>query len=59
MKKEIKGFDKAYKNMLAIEKVNQLNRRATDRKVKNLVAQGIDPAVARTMYKAMKGAKVR
>ena len=59
MKREIKGFDKAYKNMLAVEKMNQISKRATDRKVKSLAAQGVDPAVARAMYKAMKGAKVR
>lgn len=59
MKTEIKGFNKAYKSMLAVEKMKQIDRRATDRKVKNLVAQGVDPVVARAMYKAMKDAKVR
>lgn len=57
--KEIKGFDKAYRNMLAIDTMNKIGKRTTNRKVKELTSQGIDPAVARAMYKAMKGAKVK
>ena len=46
---EIKGFDNAYNNMLASEKVKELNKRATKRRITELVAQGVDLEVAKVM----------
>ena len=39
---EIKGFNEAYKAMLAKETVKKIHKKHTDNRVKELIAQGVD-----------------
>ena len=38
---EIKGFNEAYKAMLAKETVKKIHKKHTDNRVKELIAQGV------------------
>lgn len=49
---EIKGFDKAYNNMLAQEAVKRVHKNHISKRVAELVAEGIDKEIARVMAKA-------
>lgn len=51
MAKEIKGFNKAYKNAIRIESARKYLNKTTNRRVNELVKQGIDREVAKVMVK--------
>ena len=42
---EIKGFNEAYKAMLAKETVKKIHKKHTDNRVKELIAQGVDKEI--------------
>ena len=46
---EIKGFNEAYKAMLAKETVKKIHKKHTDNRVKELIAQGVDKEIAKVM----------
>ena len=46
---EIKGFNEAYKAMLAKETVKKIHKKHTDNRVKELIAQGDDKEIAKVM----------
>lgn len=46
---EIKGFNEAYKAMLAKETVKKIYKKHTDNRVKELIAQGVDKEIAKVM----------
>ena len=46
---EIKGFNEAYKAMLAKETVEKIHKKHTDNRVKELIAQGVDKEIAKVM----------
>ena len=46
---EIKGFNEAYKAMLAKETVKKKKKKHTDNRVKELIAQGVDKEIAKVM----------
>ena len=46
---EIKGFNEAYKAMLAKETVKNIHKKHTDNRVKELIAQGVDKEIAKVM----------
>lgn len=46
---EIKGFNEAYKAMLAKETVKKIQKKHTDNRVKELIAQGVDKEIAKVM----------
>ena len=46
---EIKGFDKAYNNMLAQETMKNIHKRAIARIVKELMDEGVDKETAKVM----------
>ena len=46
---EIKGFNEAYKAMLAKETVKKILKKHTDNRVKELIAQGVDKEIAKVM----------
>ena len=46
---EIKGFNEAYKAMLAKETFKKIHKKHTDNRVKELIAQGVDKEIAKVM----------
>lgn len=46
---EIKGFDKAYNAMLAQEAVKRVHKNHISKRVKELMAEGIDKEMAKVM----------
>lgn len=46
---EIKGFNEAYKAMLAKKTVKKIHKKHTDNRVKELIAQGVDKEIAKVM----------
>ena len=46
---EIKGFNEAYKAMLAKEAFKKIHKKHTDNRVKELIAQGVDKEIAKVM----------
>lgn len=55
---EIKGFDMAYKNMLAERTMKRIANNAYHRRVKQLIDEGVSPAIAKVMAKSMQEARV-
>lgn len=49
---EIKGFDKAYNAMLAQEAVKRVHKNHISKRVKELMAEGIDKEMAKVMAQA-------
>lgn len=46
---EIKGFDKAYKAMQVQEAVKRVHKNHISKRVKELIAEGVDKEVAKVM----------
>ena len=46
---EIKGFNEAYNNMLAIEAMKKIKKLALKRRIAELTEQGIDKETAKVM----------
>ena len=46
---EIKGFDKVYNAMLAQETIKKIHKNHISKRVKELVAQGVDKEIAKVM----------
>lgn len=46
---EIKGFDKAYNAMLAQETMKRIHKEYISKRVKELMAEGVDKEVAKVM----------
>ncbi|WP_158572535.1 hypothetical protein [Agathobacter rectalis] len=46
---EIKGFNEAYNNMLAIETMKKIKKQALKRRIAELTEQGIDKETAKVM----------
>lgn len=46
---EIKGFDKAYNNMLAQETMKNIHKRAIARRIRELMDEGVDKETAKVM----------
>lgn len=55
---EIKGFDRAYKNMIAERTMKRIANNAYHRRVKQLIDEGVSPAIAKVMAKSMQEARV-
>lgn len=49
---EIKGFDKAYNGMLAQEAAKRVHKNHISKRIKELVAEGVDKEVAKAMAQA-------
>lgn len=55
---EIKGFNKAYKNCVAIQREKEARRKEMKRRIDDLVGQGVDRKIASVMVKALTDAGI-
>lgn len=46
---EIKGFEKAHKNMLAARKIKEIHKKSVQRRTKELIEEGVDRDTAKVM----------
>ena len=46
---EIKGFNEAYNNMLAIEAMKKIKKQTIQRRIKELIEQGVEKDIAKVM----------
>ena len=46
---EIKGFNEAYNNMLAIEAMKKIKKQTIKRRIKELIEQGVEKDIAKVM----------
>lgn len=53
---EIKGFNEAYKNCVAIEAEKKRRRQGAKKKIAELVEQGVDKTIATVLIKTLQEA---
>ena len=46
---EIKGFNEAYNNMLAIEAMKKIKKQTIKRRIKELIEQGVEKDIAKAV----------
>ena len=46
---EIKGFNEAYNNMLAIEAMKKIKKQTIQRRIRELIEQGVEKDIAKVM----------